>query len=194
MRWKVGMRWPPIENHDGTYSIPLGGGLFSLIDAGDLEKISHCCWHASRCVGSLTYYAKGRAIGGSVAFGMHRVILSFPVMMIDHINGNGLDNRRCNLRLVTARQNNLNRRNRDRTSAFRGVSQEGSRWVSQIKFNYQLIRLGIYDSESCAAAAYDFAAKMLNGDFAVLNGVAAQIDIRHSVLSALRRRNLEVAE
>ncbi len=187
MRWSRTMRFEPIDNCDGTHSIPLGDERFALVDSVDLGKLSHCCWHASKSKKGKTHYAKGRATGTLVAVGMHRVILCFPLLMIDHINGNGLDNRRCNLRLATARQNNLNHvRSANKTSRFRGVHKCKDAWSACIKFNYRLINLGMYVNEIDAAAAYDIAAQKLNQDFAVLNRVPAKIDVRLRVGGVLR--------
>lgn len=108
---------------------------------------------------------------------MHRMILDPPHgMFIDHINGNGLDNRRENIRLVTPSQNALNARRafRNKQSKYRGVSisqapgVEGL-WVAFIRANKKHKNLGYFKDEEAAARAYDDAAKVLHGEFARLN-------------------------
>ena len=105
---------------------------------------------------------------------MHRLILDAPEdMEVDHIDGNGLNNRRSNLRLATKSQNAINRRvNRpNKSSRFRGVcwNRKSERWQASIRTKGKSVYLGLFEREEDAAAAYDeFAAKEF-GEFAVLN-------------------------
>ena len=89
-------------------------------------------------------------------------------MAVDHINGNGLDNRRSNLRICTPSQNSLNRKpHRNSSSRYRGVSfnKKSGKYVAQIIFNRKNRYLGIYENEIDAAIAYENAARELHGDF-----------------------------
>ena len=88
--------------------------------------------------------------------------------IIDHINGNTLDNRKVNLRIATRQQNNANRIVKN-TLGYRGVRINGNRYGAQIKFNGELIWLGTFDTKEEAAIAYDKKAVELFGEFAVLN-------------------------
>jgi hypothetical protein len=94
-------------------------------------------------------------------------------LLVDHINGDGLDNRRANLRLATHSQNACNRR-RDKSKAssrFVGVSfkKVDGRWAARINYKGKTLSLGRFDSEIAAAKAYDEAAKKYHGEFAKLN-------------------------
>lgn len=105
---------------------------------------------------------------------LHRVILAAPKgVMVDHINHDALDNRRANLRLATASQNNCNARKRRGfcSSAYKGVgwSKDEERWQASIRLNGKSRFLGYYDSEADAAAAYNVAASKIHGAFACLN-------------------------
>ncbi len=104
---------------------------------------------------------------------MHREIMTPPPdLLIDHINHNGLDNRRANLRFATVRQNNWNnRRKKAKGSRFRGVTRDKrtGRWQAFIYHNDKSIHLGYFDTDVAAATAYDAEAKRLRGNFAVLN-------------------------
>jgi hypothetical protein len=87
-------------------------------------------------------------------------------MVVDHINGNGLDNRRCNLRICTPAQNGLNSRPRvDGKSRFKGVFPHGDRWRAKVGGRH----LGLFDDEVEAAKARDRLARKLHGKFARLN-------------------------
>jgi len=95
-----------------------------------------------------------------------------PGMIVDHINRNGLDNRRCNLRIGTIAQNAMNKRGqRNASSRFKGVtwSHHVSKWVASINEGGKRRHLGCFVSEIEAALAYDAAARILHGDWACLN-------------------------
>ena len=104
---------------------------------------------------------------------LHRLILNAPDCYdVDHINGNTMDNRKCNLQLVTEQQNaakgKLYSANK---SGYRGVTwhMAGSKWRTQITVNGRSIHLGIYDTKEEAALAYNEAALKHFGNFASLN-------------------------
>ena len=93
---------------------------------------------------------------------------------VDHINHNGLDNRKANLRPATRAENNRNRRKwskRKCGSRFKGVSwhKYRKRWTVQIWFNSKMKFIGYFHDEIAAAKAYDAAAKKYHKEFAVLN-------------------------
>lgn len=105
---------------------------------------------------------------------LHRVILNAESKFeVDHINGNGLDNRRSNLRIATRQQNSANRVKgnfENATSAFKGIYKRGEkRWVAQITINNENRHIGSFDNEENAARAYDAAALEAFGEFAKLN-------------------------
>jgi AP2 domain len=99
---------------------------------------------------------------------MHSLIVDYPKP--DHIDGNGLNNQRSNLRPATASQNCINRRTWGR-SAYRGVSwfKLYSKWNAAISYQRKSRNLGYFASEEDAARAYDAAARELHGAFARLN-------------------------
>lgn len=105
---------------------------------------------------------------------MHRVILgeTNPEVCIDHQDGDGLNNRRCNLRRCTNEQNSRNQRahRNKRTSAFKGVYRMADgQFRAHITVHYKKFNLGNYPTQEAAAEAYDKAARKLHGEFARLN-------------------------
>jgi len=105
---------------------------------------------------------------------MHHLVINIPDgMFCDHINHNGLDNRRANLRPVTLTQNVWNRRKfkKPSRSKYKGVdwSTEMKRWRARIRVNGKRIYLGSFKHEIEAAKAYDTAAAKYHGQFAALN-------------------------
>jgi hypothetical protein len=104
---------------------------------------------------------------------MHNQIMQpEPGKVVDHENHNGLDNSRSNLRLASRSQNCYNRKKKTGVrSRYKGVSYVKGRkkWRVYISYNGQRIHLGYFDNEIDAAKAYDEAAKLYHGKFAVLN-------------------------
>lgn len=94
-------------------------------------------------------------------------------MFHDHINHNGLDNRKANLRPATRAQNSYNRKKyaNNSYSKYKGVSfkKKGQKWSAQISINNKMKFLGYFHREKDAAKAYDAAARKLHGEFASLN-------------------------
>lgn len=157
--------------------IPLTQGKYAIVDGADYEFLMQWKWHIKDDKSGRLYAAA--YLGGgrkNVKRGsMHGFIMQSPEnKYIDHINGDGLDNRRCNLRFCTNTENQRNSIKRKiTTSKYKGVcwSKVSEKWYSSITINYKQINLGFYDSESEAAIAYNIAAKKNFGEFARLNEV-----------------------
>jgi len=94
--------------------------------------------------------------------------------MVDHINHDTLDNRKCNLRVVSPSQNQWNRiKRRNGSSRFKGVYRhpQTGRWMARIRCKRQEIYLGLYQSEEDAAKAYDAASRRLHGNYGLVNNI-----------------------
>lgn len=152
--------------HDVT-KILISRGLFALIDTADLPMVGDFRWQALKS--GYTYYAHIPRLGL-----MHRLLLGLPggrFPETDHIDGNGLNNTRGNLRIVNRSVNMQNRRKMKSRSRFTGVkpNSNGLRWCARIYHNDKPILLGTHDTEEQAAMAYDKAALALFGPQCRLN-------------------------
>ena len=147
--------------------IPVGN-TFAIIDADDLPKLDGYVWARQNAPGLC--YAVGGPKGARIK--MHHLILGAPQegLVIDHIDGDGLNNQRHNLRFCTHAQNMKNRKGTTgSTSKFKGVFLRRGRWAAQIKSDGVRYALGTFHSQVKAARAYDRAAKQIHGDFARTN-------------------------
>lgn len=136
------------------------------VDAEDMHLITGHTWRVHR--GGYVV----RLAGGKSIF-LHRVLMSpAPGLIVDHINGDKLDNRRCNLRVCTNAENSKNQRlSVNNTSGFKGVRRNSvcGKWEAIIKNNGEQRYLGMFDDPRVAAHAYNRAAVELHGEFARLN-------------------------
>ena len=180
-----------IESSRGTFAV--------LVDEDDWEKVNEHTWFLKWDNKKKTdrYYAKthiphpdgswiprsdrpGQRRRRRKALSMHRLIMNPPKnMQIDHINGNGLDNRKCNLRVCTNAQNNANKPpQKNSKSGLKGVAKSSkNRWVAYIGTN--ILRegtdkptmriIGYFSTKEEAGRAYDAAAKERYGEYAWLN-------------------------
>lgn len=135
--------------------ITLSDGQICLVDEDDLERVSKHSWCTSHN-GNGNFYAQTRINTKTVY--MHRFILSAPKgTMLDHRNGNSLDNRKENLRFCTKSENSLNSKHRVRRySAYRGVTFDRNRgkWTAQLRVNGVKVLSKRFATELEAAQAY----------------------------------------
>ena len=157
------MRTIPLVNDRGVL----------VVDDCDYPMMSGFRWRAKPDKHRL-YACKGQHRDGDWDTA-HRLVLAAPAgFVVDHLNGDGLDCRRENLRLATLSENAQNRAaggNRTSTSRYLGVSWRTAkhRWIAQICVQGRGLYLGLYDSEEAAARAYDRAAREHFGSLAHVN-------------------------
>lgn len=155
--------------------IPLTKGFEALVDDEDFDHLNLLSWHTN--VGGKNPYAitAKRINKKSKKFKMHRMLLNVtdPTQLVDHINGDTLDNRKENLRVTTYLGNSQNckKTTRKTHSKYKGVtwSKKKSKWQASIRTDNKLKWLGYFNIELDAAFAYNEAALKYHGEFACLN-------------------------
>lgn len=151
---------------ENTRLIPLGKGMFAKVDADLYDYLNQWNWHVIK--GYALRFDKRQRIY------MHHLVLPIPDgKQTDHINRDGLDNRRKNLRPATKQQNQGNRWKCSfaKTSQFKGVHRSRNLFYASGKENGQQRYLGAFASEIDAAKAYNRWAAKHFGEFALLNPV-----------------------
>lgn len=134
-------------------SIQLTKGKFTLVDKEDYEQLILFNWQAQSTRLKNGFYAvRNNGVdnrGVRLKVKMHRQIMDCPeVFEVDHINGDTLDNRKCNLRICTHAQNIQSQKSRGGKSEYRGVTKHiNGNWRARISVNYKRICLGVYKTQ-----------------------------------------------
>ena len=156
-----------------TIEIPLTQGLVALIDEADFDLVSRFKWCAFNGSTGKTYYAQShirRDNGSRTNVYMHRLLFGLTDSRtdVDHIDGDGLNNRRANLRTCSRAENLWNRgAQANNKSGFKGVTfhKQSRKWRAEIRFNGNYKSLGYFHTPEEAHMAYCAAAAELHGEF-----------------------------
>lgn len=163
--------------------IPLTQGKFAQVDDDDFDFLNQWKWHCRRsphtCYAITVFYPSNSR--KTIQVRMHWLVIptSDNTKIVDHINHQGLDNQKKNLRLCSHIENSKNKNpSKGSSSKYLGVSWRKSRncWVSQIQLGGKNKHIGCYNNEVEAALAYNKKAKKLFGDFANLNKLKNETD------------------
>ena len=141
-----------------------------IFDKDDYEKVMQHCWHSTGSGYIVT------DLPGKKSISLHRYLMNATQNeIVDHTNHDVLDNRRCNLRIVSRGMNNSNRAIRsDNTTGVSGVFRtRNGKWTARIGSNGSHHQLGTYDSFSDAVAARKAAEEKYFGSYSYDNSIAA---------------------
>jgi hypothetical protein len=159
----------PIRIDGNIAYVPLTKGYEAVIDVADVPLVEGWNWTASTLRRAVYAYRRPRVNGVLKSCLMHRLIADpGKADQVDHINGNGLDNRRKNLRLATPSENACNSVPRStNTSGFKGVCwhKGAGKWMAQIVLDGKNNYLGLFDTAEDAHAAYAKKSLELHGRF-----------------------------
>jgi len=152
--------------------IPLSQGKFAIVDDADFEWLNQWKWSASR-VGKLRdHFIAVRAEASKTILMSREIVRAQAGSVVDHIDGNPLNNQRGNLRICTQAENSLNnrgalRRRNGTKPGYKGVYWHAGagRWMASFRNKY----LGLFADPSDAARAYDAAARAYSPEFARTN-------------------------
>ncbi len=150
--------------------IPVGKLHLAIVDDEDLNYLSQWEWKISS--GGYAVSTQREADGKLKNIFMHRIVNKTPERLLcDHINGNRLDNRKCNLRAATPAQNAKNLHGAWGKIEYKGVTKltNTRRYRATIRVNGETINLGWFRTPYEAAIAYNTVAEKLHGEFASLN-------------------------
>ena len=152
--------------------IQLTQGYFTQVDDEDYEYLNQFKWHVNLSKGNARAKRYGLANKKYVPILMHRELMNFPdKLLVDHIDGNPLNNQKSNLRICTHAENRRNMKKRNKR-LYKGVYlTKNNKFFSAIKFNRKSIWLGIFNTEEDAALAYNQAAIKYFKEFACLNKI-----------------------
>lgn len=155
----------------GCLIVTLTKGKVAIIDDADAAIVAPYSWSVM-WNGHRWYARRGDRVVGKHVY-MHRAVLGLPDGLDgDHMNGDSLDNRRSNLRPATQAQNMANRgKQSNNPTGFKGVRKHPTNGLyrAYITFKYKRETIGWYATPEEAARAYDARARVLHGEFAVLN-------------------------
>lgn len=177
-----------------TVTVPLTQGKFALVDPADATAANAYAWHlADRGKNQYAACSALRRSGGGVLY-LHRLLMQPAAgQHVDHINGDGLDCRRANMRLCTNAENRRNMRKTHGVSQFKGVAFSRTNtnrcWESYIWFEDKKIALGHYATEEEAARAYNAAAIIYHEQFANLNKIEG-LSYEQSIIAPFRNRRV----
>lgn len=144
------------------------GSHWVLVDTEDIPILSRFTWSVRKNRKTFYSVTNVRIGGKQTSVSMHRLILGLPSSEIDHINRNGLDNRKSNLRFCTKAEN---QRNRVRVNKFgyRGVYWHSGRFACQIQLDGKRVHRYGFATAELAAREYDKLSKELHGEFGIRN-------------------------
>lgn len=158
----------PHDHNPELLIVPLTKGLVSIIDRSDSDLVSPFNWYPSNGRNGCHYAMRSARVGEDKSVMLHRAIMGdIPDgMVVDHIDGDGLNNTRCNLRVVTMAQNQWNRVRSK--SSHPGVfwCNTKMKWLARIRANGKITHIGYFDDIGDAIQARAKFVESIHGEFA----------------------------
>lgn len=157
--------------------IDLTQGYRTIVDDDMYKYLNQWKWCYARGYAMRRVYIKGSGRKENKGYGIYLhnlVLIPSEGKIIDHISRDSLDNRRCNLRECTKKENSRNASlDKNNTSGYKGVSwrKDSNKWRARIRVDNKLIMLGNFKDKKDAAKAYNEAAKKYFGEYAYLNKI-----------------------
>lgn len=159
----------PIRIQGNIAIVSLTQGYEAIIDADDAHLVESYNWCAQVQRNKIYAVRTSRLKSKQHQVRMHRVLMGNPSgFEVDHVDGNGLNNRKINLRKATQSQNQQNSTiSKNNTSGFKGVtwSKRSKKWQAQITIDRKYKQIGKFDTPEDAHAAYTKASAELHGEF-----------------------------
>lgn len=146
--------------------ISLNNGQFAIVDDEDFDLVNQYVWQAHKAGG------KNPLVYAVSKLRMHRLVIQCPKgLIVDHINGDPLDNRKSNLRICTNSENQQNTQSRGGTSKYKGVSfsKKKKRWRASFMWQGQVFYCGSFATEEEAARCIDKKRREVCGEYAIAN-------------------------
>lgn len=161
-------------NGDGTVTVPLSQELSCRISIRHIAKVASHSWFAHRHPNGAFYAMRGQRVNGKqTMIYMHRMLLGItdPTILVDHRDGDTLNNTQSNIRRATPSQNMYNTRLQRNPSGYRGVylHKPSGLYMAYINHDGKRIHLGYFACPKTASEARDKAASELHQEFARLN-------------------------
>jgi len=163
--------------------IPLTRGKSALVDGDDYHRLRNFKWHAWDSSSGVYYGRRWRAGSGKrrqILVALHHEVIGKPPKgrEVDHINGNGLDNRKANLRFCSHAENMRNRKRDAGKLLPKGLRERHSKFQARITINGSLLTLGTFESVLQAVEAYNNASVKYRGEFGRLSEWAKETQIQ----------------
>lgn len=166
-----------------------------LIDDEDWDRLKSYKWYINKYTKAVV--SPFAFLGDPSTVNMARKIMNPPKnLVIDHINGNRLDNRKKNLRIVSQQRNTWNRK-AHKKSKYKGATKfsKTGKWLSEISIFRNCIHLGIYENAEEAAKAYDKAARFVYEETYVRPNFKQEFEIKienMDILQILKKKALNI--
>lgn len=156
----------------------LGEGKFAVVDDEDFDLLNQWSWQVNNS-GYIRRTEKKDGVHRTIY--MSRLVMCYNgTLHVEHKDRNKLNNQKNNLRLATPPQNGANKKKISQNKDYKGIYRHKDRWYATIIVNKEVVYLGVYANQQDAAIAYNKAAKVHYGEFALLNEVDDKVIYRKS--------------